>query len=62
MNKEIRALERFGGHEGILKLIGWRNSLNGKQLLVSHYPIDNCLVHEKGVAFDKFNWNGESQD
>ena len=62
IRKEIGALERFRGCEGILELIDWGNSLNGKELLVARYPIDIYLVHEKGLAFDKVNWNSPSLD
>lgn len=62
VSNEIRALERFGGREGILELIDWRNSLNGKELQVPHYPVDIFLVHAKGFAFNKVNWKASFQD
>lgn len=62
VRQEIQALERFGGYEGILELIEWRTILNDKQLSVSHYPLDIYLVHDKGVAFDKFDWTATFGD
>ncbi|KAL8696956.1 MAG: hypothetical protein Q9201_007393 [Fulgogasparrea decipioides] len=60
VNQEIQALERFAGCEGILSLISWKNSLNGKELQVPRHPVDIYLVHEKGFAFNKVDWNGAS--
>ncbi|KAL9098836.1 MAG: hypothetical protein Q9163_005572 [Psora crenata] len=61
VSNEIGALERFGGREGILELIDWGNSLNGKELQVSQYPVDIFLVFEKGFAFNKVNWKDSAQ-
>ena len=62
VEKEIRALERFNDHIGIIELVDWRTSLNGKDLLVHHYPLDVYLVHKKGVAFNEANWSIISWD
>ena len=59
---EIKALERFSGQIGIVELLEWRTSLNSKDLLVNHYPLDIYLVHNKGVAFNNFDWNTVSWD
>ncbi|KAL8890152.1 MAG: hypothetical protein Q9215_002666 [Flavoplaca cf. flavocitrina] len=57
VSREIQALQRFNGSVGILELIDWRTSLNGKNLIVAQYPLDVYLIHDKGVAFDKFDWS-----
>lgn len=62
VSNEIRALECFGGREGILELIDWVNSLNGKELQVAQYPVDVFLVHKRGFAFNKVNWKDTFQD
>lgn len=62
ISREIQALERFGGREGIIKLIEWRTALNGKDLSVPQYPLDVYLIHDKGVAFDKYDWSLVSWD
>lgn len=54
--QEICALEEFGSHEGILGLIEWRTLANDKQLSVKQYPLDVYLIHDKGVAFNKYDW------
>ncbi|KAL9029212.1 MAG: hypothetical protein Q9196_002521 [Gyalolechia fulgens] len=56
VNREIQALERFTGRVGIIELVEWRTALNGKELLVSQYPLDVYLVHDKGTAFDRYDW------
>ena len=55
--REIQALEQFRNCVGIIDLVDWRTSLNGKDLSVAHYPLDVYLVHEKGVAFNKLDWS-----
>ncbi|KAL8705367.1 MAG: hypothetical protein Q9201_001523 [Fulgogasparrea decipioides] len=60
--QEIEALQRFAGQEGIVKLLDWRTSLNGQELIVSQYPLDVYLVHDKGVAFHKHSWKAEDWD
>ncbi|KAL8756637.1 MAG: hypothetical protein Q9199_002791 [Rusavskia elegans] len=62
VDREIRALERFNNHAGIIELVDWQTSLNGKDLLVAQYPLDVYLIHDKGVAFDKFDWDTISTD
>ncbi|KAL8956459.1 MAG: hypothetical protein Q9193_006030 [Seirophora villosa] len=62
VDREIQALERFNGCVGIIKLIDWRTALNSKELSVAHYPLDVYLIHEKGVAFNKFDWDTVSWD
>ncbi|KAL8712077.1 MAG: hypothetical protein Q9220_003510 [cf. Caloplaca sp. 1 TL-2023] len=57
VEKELGALKQFNGQDGIIKLLDWWTSLNGTDLLVSHYPLDVYLVHKKGVAFNKANWS-----
>ncbi|KAI4255322.1 MAG: hypothetical protein L6R42_006792 [Xanthoria sp. 1 TBL-2021] len=59
---EIQALQRFKGCLGIIELVDWRTALNGRNLLVSHYPLDVYLIHEKGVVFNKFDWSTVSWD
>ena len=55
---EIRALERFGGREGILRLIDWSAGPKSKNLSdSSRYPLDVDLIHEKGLAFHKVDWS-----
>lgn len=60
IEREIKALKQFDGREGILKLLHWRTALNGQKLLVSQYPLDIFLVHEKGVVFHKYDWEDAS--
>ncbi|KAL8945014.1 MAG: hypothetical protein Q9211_000386 [Gyalolechia sp. 1 TL-2023] len=62
VNREIRALEQFKGCIGIIQLIDWRTALNGKELLVSQYPLDVYLIHDKGIAFDQYDWITVSWD
>ena len=62
VEREIQALERFKGKTGIIELIDWRTALNGKDLSVSRYPLDVYLVHQKGIAFDKYEWDVRSWD
>lgn len=62
VSREIQALERFGGREGIIELVDWRTALKGKDLLVSQYPLDVYLIHDKGVAFDIYDWSLISWD
>ncbi|KAL8768230.1 MAG: hypothetical protein Q9209_005460 [Squamulea sp. 1 TL-2023] len=57
LEREIRALEQFDGREGILELLDWRTALNDRELLVSQYPLDVFLVHQKGVAFHEYIWS-----
>ncbi|KAL8716215.1 MAG: hypothetical protein Q9220_000120 [cf. Caloplaca sp. 1 TL-2023] len=56
LRAEIKALERFGGREGLLKLIEWRTSLGDRNFDVPQYPVDVYLVHEKGIAFNQVDW------
>ncbi|KAL8793981.1 MAG: hypothetical protein Q9182_007640 [Xanthomendoza sp. 2 TL-2023] len=60
VEREIYALQRFKNRTGIIELIDWRTSLNGKDLRNAQYPLDVFLIHEKGVAFDKVDWNSGS--
>ncbi|KAL8731006.1 MAG: hypothetical protein Q9166_003657 [cf. Caloplaca sp. 2 TL-2023] len=62
VRREIHALETFVGCEGILELVEWRTGLAGKELSVPQYPLDVYLVHDKGVGFDRFDWNAVSED
>ncbi len=57
VDQEIQALQRFNGCPGIIELVDWRTSLNGRNLHVAQYPLDVYLIHDKGVAFDKFDWD-----
>lgn len=57
VDREIQALQRFKGCPGIIELVEWRTSLNGKNLHVAQYPLDVYLIHDKGVAFDRFDWD-----
>lgn len=57
VEREIKALERFNEHVGIIQLIEWRTSLNGKNLVVPHYPLAVDLIHKKGAAFHQADWN-----
>ena len=59
LEKEIRALIQFKGHEGILDLLDWRTPHDEQNLYVLQYPLDVYMVHEKGVAFDKCDWKSE---
>ncbi|KAL8837767.1 MAG: hypothetical protein Q9170_002385 [Blastenia crenularia] len=60
--REIQALVQFEGREGILKLLDWRTALNGQELLVSQYPLDVYLVHDKGIAFHRYDWKDQNWD
>ncbi|KAL8838130.1 MAG: hypothetical protein Q9170_002271 [Blastenia crenularia] len=62
VKQEIEALKRFDGRQGILKLLDWRTALNGQELLVSQYPLDVYLVHEKGIAFHRYDWEAVADD
>ncbi|KAL8727250.1 MAG: hypothetical protein Q9166_006169 [cf. Caloplaca sp. 2 TL-2023] len=62
VNREIEALEQFKGRIGIIELVDWRTALNGKDLSVAQYPLDVYLVHDKGIAFDKYDWSAISWD
>ncbi|KAI4226459.1 MAG: hypothetical protein L6R36_003149 [Xanthoria steineri] len=62
VHEEIQALERFKGRPGIIDLVDWRTSLNGKVLEVAYYPLDVYLVYKKGVAFNQANWTSISWD
>ncbi|KAL8795423.1 MAG: hypothetical protein Q9182_007537 [Xanthomendoza sp. 2 TL-2023] len=62
VEREIYALQRFKNRTGIIELIEWRTSLNGKDLRDAQYPLDVFLIHEKGVAFDRFDWDTISWD
>ena len=58
VHEEIRALERFGGREGILRLIDWSAGPKNKNLFdSSRYPLDVDLIHERGLAFHKVDWS-----
>lgn len=57
VDQEIQALKRFDGCPGIIELVDRRTSLNGRNLHVAQYPLDVYLIHDKGVAFDKFDWD-----
>lgn len=62
ITREINALTKFRGQEGIVELLDWRTALNGQELLVSQYPLDVYLVHDKGVAFHRCDWKAEDWD
>lgn len=62
VKQEIQALERFDGRVGIIKLIDWWTSRGGKDLLADQYPMDIVLIHDKGVAFNSFDWTTVSWD
>ncbi|KAL8710658.1 MAG: hypothetical protein Q9220_004882 [cf. Caloplaca sp. 1 TL-2023] len=55
--REIHALLKFNGEEGIVELLDWRNALNSQAVIVSQYPLDVYLVQEKGVSFNHYDWN-----
>ncbi|KAL8718560.1 MAG: hypothetical protein Q9225_004319 [Loekoesia sp. 1 TL-2023] len=58
--KEVSALQRFSGHEGIVELLDWRTSLGDQHIEWTGQPIDVYLVHKKGIAFSSFYWANHS--
>ncbi|KAL8833376.1 MAG: hypothetical protein Q9176_008004 [Flavoplaca citrina] len=58
VGREIQALQRFNGSVGILGLIDWRTSLNGKNLIVAKYPLDVYLIHDKAYKNKKRRVSG----
>lgn len=62
IKQEIEALRRFEGCEGILELLDWRTALGGQELYVSQYPLNVYLVHDKGIAFNQYEWEDVSNN
>ncbi|KAI4283743.1 MAG: hypothetical protein L6R38_001957 [Xanthoria sp. 2 TBL-2021] len=62
VKQEIEALKRFNKCGGILGLLDWRTALNGQDLYVSQYPLNVYLVHKKGIAFNRYDWEAVSDD
>ncbi|KAL8772940.1 MAG: hypothetical protein Q9209_001960 [Squamulea sp. 1 TL-2023] len=58
VNREIEALERFRGREGILDLVEWSTAKSGKD--INELPMLVYLVQDKGVAFNKVTWTDAS--
>lgn len=56
IEQEIHALRRFNGQDGILALVDWQTPFNGRELRKASLPVDVYLVHEKGVAFNEYDW------
>ncbi|KAL8865517.1 MAG: hypothetical protein Q9198_009287, partial [Flavoplaca austrocitrina] len=56
IEQEIHALRRFNGQDGILALVDWQTTFNGRELRKASLPVDVYLVHEKGVAFNEYDW------
>ena len=59
VQKEIRALQLFGGSEGIVTLHEVSNSLGATEPTDGKPPFDVYLVQERGVAFSRYNWAAE---
>ena len=56
VDNELKASRHFSASEGIVTLFECFNSAGGTGTDEETYPLEVCMVQERGIAFSKYRW------